>query len=72
MVRKSVNTNIKQTASRQTLYFTTSTLHHILLQYLLFGDFTIAIFLFFYNIVLRVRWAASIDPWQACEYRFTE
>jgi quinol-cytochrome oxidoreductase complex cytochrome b subunit len=46
MVRKSVHTNIKQTASGQTFYFTASTLQHLLLQHLLFSDFTIAIFLF--------------------------
>jgi hypothetical protein len=46
MVGKSVHTNIKQTASEQTLYFTSSILHHLLLQHLLFGDFAIAIFLF--------------------------
>jgi hypothetical protein len=56
------HTNIKKTASRQTLY----NLHH-----LLFGDFTIA-FSFFFNVVVQDRLAASIDLWQACAYRFTE
>jgi hypothetical protein len=46
VVGKSVHTNIKQTASGQTLYN---------LQHLLCGDFAIVFFLFF-NIVLQVRW----------------
>jgi hypothetical protein len=51
VVEKRVRTNIKQTASGQTLYN---------LQHLLFGDFAIAFFLFF-NVILQVRRAASID-----------
>jgi hypothetical protein len=62
VVGKSVHTNIKQTAPGKP--FT--------LQHLLFGDFAIVFFLFFYNVVLRVRRAASTDLRQACEYRFTE
>jgi hypothetical protein len=62
MVGKSVHTNFKQTASRQTLYD---------LQHLLFGAFTIVFFVFF-NVVLQVRRDASIDLQQAFEYRFTE
>jgi hypothetical protein len=48
------------------------TLQHLLLQHLLFDDFTIEFFLLFYNVVLQVRRAASINIRQACEYRFTE
>jgi hypothetical protein len=48
MIGKRVHTNIKQTTSGQTLYFTASTLQH-----LHFGDFAIVIFLFFYNAVLQ-------------------
>jgi hypothetical protein len=46
VVGKRVHTIIKQTTSGQTLYFTASTLQHLLLHHLLFGDFTIVIFLF--------------------------
>jgi hypothetical protein len=54
--------------------FTLQHLHYNIsfLQHLLFGDFAIVIFLFFYNAMLRVRRAASTDLWQACEYRFTK
>jgi hypothetical protein len=72
VVEKSVHTNIKQTASGQPFTFTASTLQHLPLQHLLFGDFVIVFFSLFYDAVLRVCRAASADLQQACEYRFIE
>jgi hypothetical protein len=60
--KKSVHTNIKQTASGQTLSI-----------YSIYFSVTSPLrFSLFYNNVLQVHWAASIDLRQACEYRFTE
>jgi hypothetical protein len=46
MVEKIVDTNIKQTVFGQALYFTASSLQHLPLQHLLFGDFAIVFSLF--------------------------
>jgi hypothetical protein len=67
VVEKRVHTNIKQTTSGKTLYN---------LQHLLYNIYFLATsplpFSLFYNDVLQVRRAASIDLPQAWEYRFTE
>jgi hypothetical protein len=65
--KESVHTNIKQTASGQTLY----NLQHLLYN-IYFSATSPLRFSLFYNNVLQVHWAASIDLRQACEYRFTE
>jgi hypothetical protein len=67
-LEKSVHTNIKQTASRQTL----ENLQHLLYKIYFSATSPLHFFSVFYNIVLQVRQAASIDLQQACEYRFTE
>jgi hypothetical protein len=66
MVGKSIHTNIKQTASRQTLY----NLQHLLYNIYL-STISPCVFIFF-NAVLQVRRDASIDLRQACEYPFIE
>jgi hypothetical protein len=71
MVGKSAHTNIKQTVSGQTLYFTASTLLYLPLQHLIFDDFAIAIFSFLQRRALSSS-SCITDLRQACEYRFTE
>jgi hypothetical protein len=72
VVGKAVHANIKQTTSGQTFCFSTSTLQHLPLHHLLFGDFAIAIFSFSTTLCFEFVGLHQLISGKLCECRFTE